>query len=100
MHVMVIADRQTALAFRAAGLETWPVTRKEARGAVKRGLERRDIGILLVTEEMAEPASDVIEQWEMEGTGLTPLVITIPGVDSPERRRAGTRQQLARILRA
>jgi V/A-type H+-transporting ATPase subunit F len=97
---MVIADRDTALAFRAAGLETWPVTRKEARAAVVRGLERKDIGILLVTEEMADPAADVIEQWEMEGTGLTPLVITIPGMNTPERRRAGIKEQLAQILRA
>ncbi len=86
MRYFVISDNtDTQVGLRMAGIEGVVVrTREEAQTALDQAFRDPTVGILLVTESLAEQCADILAPRKMEGR--TPLVVEIPD-------RNGTRNQ-------
>ncbi len=98
MHILVLADAKTALAFRLAGLETRIIRHdKDIIPVVKDSLKREDIGILLLTDEIAQKAEKFLDRPRHEN--LLPLVVRIPSCQTPKTTRMGAKERLAALLR-
>ena len=96
MRYVVIADEETVLGFRYAGVEGRVVhTPEEARAALAEQVESRDAGIVIVTDEIAETIQDEVTRLRLEAR--TPLVVQVPGPDGP---RAGRPDLLAMMREA
>lgn len=76
MHkIGVVGDKDSILAFKALGVDVFPVlTKEEARKAVD-SLASNKYGIIFITEQIAEVIEDTIERYNRE---LVPAVILIP----------------------
>ncbi len=98
MKIIAIADPDTALAFRLAGIETLPVARKEEAAAVlKQAAERPDMGIVLITQGLARAAGKQFE--EVSHERHLPLLIEIPDTRGPIEKRLSAAEKMAAILR-
>ena len=87
MRTIVLADEDTVLGFSLAGVQGIIVkTPEETRKAFDDIVRQKEIGILLITERVAQPIRDVVDRWVL-GSG-TPLVLEIPDSHGPlEGRR-------------
>lgn len=76
MHkIGVVGDKDSILAFKALGVDVYPViTKEEARRTVD-GLAGENYGIIFVTEQIASLIAETIERYNGE---LLPAVILIP----------------------
>jgi V/A-type H+-transporting ATPase subunit F len=73
----VIGDRETVLGFRLVGVEgNIAGGREDALAALKQAVERKDVGVVLVTEKVAARIRDEVET-RLYGFGF-PLVLEIP----------------------
>ncbi|MBP1918454.1 V-type ATP synthase subunit F [Youngiibacter multivorans] len=71
----VVGDKDSILAFKALGIDVFPVLDKdEARKAVDT-LAARKYGIIFITEQMAELIPETVERYNKE---IVPAVILIP----------------------
>jgi len=71
----VVGDKDSILAFKALGVDVYPVLDKdEARKAVDT-LAARKYGIIFITEQMAELIPETVERYNKE---IVPAVILIP----------------------
>ena len=85
MSIYVIGDQDTILGMKLVGAEGLvPRGAQDARQALERALEQRDLKLLLITRDWAEPMRDRLNRLKM--TRLTPVVMEIPGreVTPPE----------------
>ena len=71
----VIGDKDSVLGFKALGLATFPVTSAEAASRTLKKLAREKYGIIFITEQVAQPLGDYIEELS---TCLLPSVVLIP----------------------
>jgi V/A-type H+-transporting ATPase subunit F len=86
VKLFVIGDQETVLGFRFVGVEgTVSVARDDALAALKETVTRKDIGVVLVTEELATKIRDEVEA-KLHGSGF-PLVLEIPGPSGPRPDR-------------
>ena len=86
MKFYVIGDRQTILGFRLVGIEGRAVeSREEALDALKAAVARKDVGIVLITENIAGQVRDEVEA-RLYGMGF-PLVLEIPDSHGPSPDR-------------
>ncbi len=76
MHkIGVVGDKDSILAFKALGVDVFPViTREEARRIVD-SLAEKEYGIIFITEQVAALIEDTVERYNRE---LLPAVILIP----------------------
>lgn len=76
MHrIGVVGDKDSILAFKALGVDVFPViTREEARKAVD-NLAGEEYGIIFITEQIAALIEETIERYNRE---LLPAIILIP----------------------
>ena len=82
MHFFVIGDRETVLGFRLAGVTGKAATdREETLSALKDALDRRDVGVILITEKLAAGIREEVEA-RLYGRGF-PLVLEVPGPEGP-----------------
>ena len=74
--IAVMGDRDSALGFRALGLEVFPC--EEAAGARRtlHQLARNDYAVIYITEQLSTLISGEIERYKDE---VTPAIILIPG---------------------
>ena len=80
MKVLVIGHPDAVLGFSLAGVDGRPVsTAEEADQALDEALAARDIGIILVTQDVARLIHARVEDLKLHST--VPLVVEIP---SPE----------------
>ena len=80
-HYFVIADEDTVLGFRAAGLPGRAVaTAADAARAIEYARER-DVGILILTEEVADMARQEVAA--MRFSKEPPMVVEVPGAEGP-----------------
>ncbi len=87
MKYFVIADEDTVLGFRYAGVEGQIVhTPEEARAALAECVASRVAGIVILTDEIAATIQDDVNKLRFESQ--TPLVVQIPGPDGPLPGRA------------
>jgi V/A-type H+-transporting ATPase subunit F len=88
MKFFVIGDRQTVLGFRLVGIEGKRAEeREEALAALDGAVSRKDVGIVLVTEAVAERIRDEVDA-RLYGMGF-PLVLEIPDASGPSPERPG-----------
>ena len=76
MHrIGVVGDKDSILAFKALGVDVFPViTKEEARKAVD-NLAGEEYGIIFITEQIAALIEETIERYNRE---LLPAIILIP----------------------
>lgn len=71
----VVGDKDSILAFKALGVDVYPViTKEEARYTID-NLASENYGIIFVTEQIASLIEETIERYNKE---LLPAVILIP----------------------
>ncbi|MFH1314477.1 MAG: V-type ATP synthase subunit F [Candidatus Eisenbacteria bacterium] len=86
MKFFVMGDRQTVLGFRLVGIEGKQVEeRDDALAALDEAVLRKDLGIVLVTEAVANRIRDEVEA-RLYGMGF-PLVLEIPDASGPSPER-------------
>ncbi len=94
MEYFVIADEDTVLGFRYAGIEGRVVrTPEEARDALSEQVRAGRAGIVIMTEEIAEAIRSDVNALRFE-SGI-PIVVEIPGPDGP----AAGRRELEAVIR-
>jgi V/A-type H+-transporting ATPase subunit F len=89
MKTVVIADEDTVLGFSLAGVQGMVVnTEEEIRKAFEQATHMEDVGILLITERIAETIRETVDKWIIGGG--KPLLVEIPDSQGPlpERRTA------------
>ena len=90
MKVTSITDSVTADGLRLAGIEEAFETDdgNEAEDIYKELLEDEEIGVIILTEDLAQKMSDTVLESRKEKEGVLPMVIEIPGTEGsvPERR--------------
>ena len=98
MKIIAVADPDTALAFKLAGIETVQLRRKEEAGPVlSRVAGQPGIGIVLVTERLARAAGNELEKITHERH--LPLFIEIPDTRGSVGKRLSAAEKMAAILR-
>lgn len=74
--VGIVGDKDSVLAFKAIGIEVFPVDNVEdARKAVDT-LAYNNYGVIFITEQFAEKLEETIERYSKS---ITPSIILIPG---------------------
>jgi V/A-type H+-transporting ATPase subunit F len=82
MEYCVIADEDTVLGFRYAGVEGRVVnTPEEARAALRELESSSDTGVVIITDQIAEAVSDEVNRLRFRSG--TPILVQIPGPDGP-----------------
>jgi V/A-type H+/Na+-transporting ATPase subunit F len=91
MRYFVISDNtDTQVGLRLAGVEgVLARSREEGLAAIDEALADPTIGILLITESLAEKCADKLSPLKL--TGRTPLVVEIPDRNGSRRKDAITR---------
>ena len=93
MQFYVIADENTVTGFRLVGLDGEAVDSPEgAREALAKAFESRDIGIVIITERIAETVREEIEQYTF-GQAF-PLIIEGPDRQGPLEGRQSIREMV------
>jgi V/A-type H+/Na+-transporting ATPase subunit F len=86
-----IADEDTVLGFRLAGIEAQAVlTAEEAQAAINEVAVRPDCGVLILTEKVAawiRPEAEIIRLEQDR-----PLIVVIPGPEGPMSGRKSLRE--------
>jgi vacuolar-type H+-ATPase subunit F/Vma7 len=78
----VIGDNNMITGFRLVGLEGLEVTSvEEARFALSKALTRKDIAIIIVSEEFSTQLRKDIDKIRQEN--ITPLILEVPGRKGP-----------------
>ena len=87
MKTLVIADEDTAIGFSLTGVQGIIVTtEEETRKAFDQATKMDDVGILLITERVAQMIRDKVDNWIIGGG--QPLIVEIPDNQGPlEGRR-------------
>ena len=88
MRILVIADEDTVIGFSLAGVQGIIVTtEEETRKAFDQVTqEQEDVGILLLTERVAQMIRQKVDNWIVGGG--QPLIVEIPDSQGPlEGRR-------------
>ncbi len=98
MKITAIADPDTSLAFKLAGIETTAVSREEeAASVLERAASEPEMGIILITERLARAAGEKVD--EMTSQRHLPLLIEIPDMTGPLAKRLSAVEKMAAILR-
>jgi vacuolar-type H+-ATPase subunit F/Vma7 len=97
MNIVVIADPQTCLAFALAGIETHPVDSATEVLPILASLRPQETGLVLVSEPLADANREVVERLILEPGGL--LLLEIPAMAGPLKKRSGVTERLVSLLR-
>lgn len=96
MRFFCIADKDSGLGFRLAGIETYEVSsRPDALETLKTARASKDIGIILITGKAADLVrGEIAQQISMEPL---PLILEIPsrGESRPQRSAGELLRQIA-----
>jgi V/A-type H+/Na+-transporting ATPase subunit F len=92
-----LADEDTVRGFRLAGVEGRAVTaRQDAEVALEELLERRDLGILIVSDVVAADLRHKID--EVRSERVVPLIVEIPGPKGSLPGRKTLRQSVQEAI--
>ena len=76
MHkIGVVGDKDSILAFKALGVDVYPVVSKEEARKTIDTLANENYGIIFVTEQVATLVEETVERYNRE---LLPAIILIP----------------------
>lgn len=91
MRFFVIADENTVLGFKLVGIDGETVdTADGAREALEKAFSSTDIGIIIITERIAESIKAEIEDYLFKQD--FPLIIQIPDREGPLEGRTSIRE--------
>jgi len=86
MRTIVIADEDTVLGFSLAGVQGMIAsTEEEIRQAFEQVTRQKDIGIVVMTERIAQHIRDTVDKWVIGGG--RPLIVEIPDSRGPQEGR-------------
>ncbi len=86
MRTVILADEDTALGFSLAGVQGIIVnTPDETRTAFDEIVRQHDVGILLITERVAQQIRETVDRWILSPG--TPIVLEIPDSRGPMEGR-------------
>lgn len=74
-NIGVVGDKDSILAFKALGVDVFPVIDKEEARRTVDTLAKKKYGIIFITEQLAVLIPETIERYNKE---ITPAVILIP----------------------
>ncbi len=97
MRIVALTDPDTALAFRLCGFETFSVEHENPTPILKDVANRKDIGLVLITERIAKKAGKAFEEILCEKT--IPLFVEIPDTKGPLEKRKSVAEKMAAIIR-
>lgn len=97
MKIFVIGDEYTVLGFSLAGINGKHVrTREEALDALEHAISDGEIGIVLVSEDVARM---VREEIDAKLFGLRfPLILEVPGIKGPSAQRIDIKQVIRKAV--
>jgi vacuolar-type H+-ATPase subunit F/Vma7 len=88
MKFYVLADEDIVMGFAYAGIEGEIVKRPEdSLEAFEKAIKITDLGILIVTEQIADTIHDRLLEWQLESS--YPLIVEIPSMEESELKRPG-----------
>ncbi len=91
MKYYVIADEDTVLGFGMVGVEGMVVsTQQEARNAFNRAINNQEIGIIIITERVANFIREYVDKYVF--TMNFPLIVEIPDRTGPIPGRKSIRE--------
>jgi vacuolar-type H+-ATPase subunit F/Vma7 len=94
MDFFVIGEEELVIGFAFAGVEGRAVSSTEdAREVFREAIQRSDLRVLLLTEEISSVLEEEVIAWQIEGR--FPLLVEIPGL----RGRMPGRKKLADSIR-
>ena len=97
MKILVIGSQEAVLGFSLVGVRGKTVsTASEADEALDEALSTSDIGIILVTENVAELIEASMEQLKLRST--VPLVVEIPGPEGVRPDRPSLNEMVLRAI--
>lgn len=97
MKIFVLADPETYLAFALAGINGQAVRSGAEVPAKLENLNRKEIGLVLITEELAEKNREVIDKILLEPGG--PLILEIPNTKGPVSKKYRATERILSLLR-
>jgi len=93
MKYYVIGDEDTVLGFSMVGVRGTGVhDRASAEEAFHRVIAEADVGILIITERVADHIRPAVEQYLF--TDRFPLILEIPDRQGPKEGRTGIREMV------
>jgi len=97
MEIALIGDRHTVYGFRLAGIRRTllmeDIRQEDVRGMLK-GLFDEGIGIILVTEKVAEEIRNILEEVSRFRKGIMPIVVEIPDSGGPMVKKSDPMREL------
>jgi V/A-type H+-transporting ATPase subunit F len=97
MKMLVIGHNEAVLGFSLVGVHGQAVTTAEqADQALDEALSASDVGIILVTEDVAEVIQARMDQLKLRST--VPLVVEIPGPGGPRPDRPTLSEVIKRAV--
>lgn len=97
MEIALIGDRHTVYGFRLAGIRRTllmeDIRQEDVRGILK-GLFDEGIGIILVTEKVAEQIKNILEEVSRFRKGIMPIVVEIPDSGGPMVKKIDPMREL------
>jgi vacuolar-type H+-ATPase subunit F/Vma7 len=97
MKIAVIADPDTVLAFRLAGIAGQVAHSAADVAALVDQLRREEMGLMLITEALADGNRELVEKLLLEPGG--PLIVEIPEFKGPMTRKTRATDRIAALLR-
>ena len=77
LKIAVIGDSDTAVGFRLAGADAFEANSlDEGERILKHVLSQDDVGVIIITKELAKGLAKLIEEVEKKGL---PIIVVIPG---------------------
>lgn len=89
MKLVSITDSTTAKGLKLAGVkEAFEAKNGEdAEKILERELEKKEVGIIIITEDLAKDVSKDLTELKEEKMSLTPIIIEIPSREGPVPKR-------------
>ncbi|MBC7248990.1 MAG: V-type ATP synthase subunit F [Anaerolineae bacterium] len=97
MKMLVIGHPETVLGFSLVGVHGQVArTAEEVNQALDEALSAEDVGIVLVTEDVADLIQPRMDQLKLRST--VPLVVEIPGPEGPRPDRPSLSEVIRRAI--
>jgi V/A-type H+-transporting ATPase subunit F len=97
MELRVIGHLEAVLGFSLVGIQGQvATTAAEANQAIDEALSAPDVGIVMVTEDVAELVGTRMDQLKLRST--VPIVIEVPGPEGPRPDRPSINELIRRAI--
>lgn len=97
MKIFVLAGPETHLAFALAGINGQAVHSEAEVAPILENLNREEIGLVLITDALADQNREVIDRILLEPGG--PLILEIPDFKAPVSEKHKATERIISLLR-